>query len=927
MAETYADRVPLLATKLLIPRARRNLVARPRLIERLNAALGHPVTLVSAPAGFGKTTLVGAWAQGVSLPVAWLSLDEADDDPARFLLYLVAALQQADATIGRDVQGVLAASASPRVDAVMAALINDVAARPAEFALVLDDFHAVDATSIHEALRNLVEHQPPQLHLVIVTREDPPLPLARLRARGQLVELRAHDLRFAPEEAGQFLREVMGLPLDAHDIAALNARTEGWIAGLQLAGLSVRDRADASGFIAGLSGSHRHILSYLTEEVLSRQAEDVQRFLLETSILDKLSGELCDAVTGRSDSGVLLERLSAANLFLLALDDEGRWYRYHRLFAELLRDQLKAQPKDMTAELHRRASRWYAGAGMAGEAVEHAVAAADYATAVRLLESNALELLVQGYARAVEGWMRAIPAEWAARSPRANLAFAWMHLLRGTFAQAVPYVERLQALSSSGRMGAQEAPSITAEWLALQATLLSAQGRAAESMALARQALEIVPEQDGYVLSLIYLGLAGAYRLTDDYANAVQAYQRIIEYGRAAGNFGSEILGIAGLIQLTLNHGQLRSAFDIATQGIDRVERSGLLHPIAAAVYGALGQVHYERHHLEQARPYYLRACQVSTLSGYSDAEIGYDVILSRVCLMAGDLEASARELARAIELMRAVPPAWVREEVVAQQVRLALAQDDPATAEAALKGQGYSSGDDFAIPPLQPGRVVGYQAWQLYLSALRLVLYRAQGERDPQSLRRAVELAGRVIDGALQGRYLSVALEALLLRARMHALLEDDRACLADYARALELAAPEGYINIFVEAGPPVAEALAILLKGPLPEGVSPRYVQDILDAMPAARRAGPTRTEPAAPEPRSALLEAAAIEPLTERELEVLRLMAEDLTYEEVARRLVVSVNTVRFHVKGLYGKLGVAKRMAAIARARELGLLGGG
>ena len=243
--------------------------------------------------------------------------------------------------------------------------------------LVLDDFHALDEATIHAAVQELVEHQPPQLHLVIVTREDPPLPLARLRARGQLVELRAHDLRFAPEEAAHFLREVMGLPLEARDIEALNARTEGWIAGLQLAGLSVRDRADASGFIAGLSGSHRHILSYLTEEVLSRQPEDVRRFLLETSILDKLSGALCDAVTGRTGGAALLERLCGANLFLLALDDEGRGYRYHRLFAELRRDRLTAQHRETTAELHRRASRGYAGAGMASEAVEHAVAAAD----------------------------------------------------------------------------------------------------------------------------------------------------------------------------------------------------------------------------------------------------------------------------------------------------------------------------------------------------------------------------------------------------------------------------------------------------------------------------------------------------------------------------------------------------------------------
>jgi LuxR family maltose regulon positive regulatory protein len=406
----------------------------------------------------------------------------------------------------------------------------------------------------------------------------------------------------------------------------------------------------------------------------------------------------------------------------------------------------------------------------------------------------------------------------------------------------------------------------------------------------------------------------------------VQAYQRIIEYGRAAENFVSEILGIAGLIQLTLNHGSIRFAFEIATQGIDRVERSGLLHPISAAVYGALGQVHYEWNQLEQAHPYYLRACQVSNLSGYSDAEIGYDVILSRLYLTEGNLEASAREFGKAVDLMRAIPPAWVREEVAAQQVRLYLAQGRPAEAEAALKGLGFCSGDDFAIPPLAPGQTVGYSAGQLYLSALRLLLYRAQAGRDPARVGPAIELADRVVDGALQGRYLTVALEALLLRAEMHALRRDDGARLADYAKALELAAPEGFVRIFVENEGQVAEALEALLKGPLPEGVSPAYVRDILGAISTVHPAG--RSGLLAQGPRAAIGDAnAAIEPLTERELEVLRLMAEGLTYEEVAGRLVVSVNTVRFHVKGLYGKLGVAKRIAAVERARALGLLDSG
>ena len=909
---------PLLQTKLYIPPPRPNLVPRPRLIERLNAGLYRKLTLISAPAGFGKTTCISEWVHALDCPVTWLSLDSADDDPGRFFAYLIAALQKVDANLGREIEGVLRAGQLPPGEVISTTLSNDVLELEDRFLLILDDFQVIQDRFILQVMQKMVSNLPPPLHLVLLTREEPSLPLARLRANNQLTEIRARDLRFTDPEADRFLNEVMDLSLSPADIAVLKDKTEGWIVGLQLAGLSVRDRADPSRFIATLSGSHRFILSYLTEEVLARQPEEIQSFLLQTSILNRLNGDLCNAVTGRTDGHALLEQLFNANLFLIPLDDEQRWYRYHHLFADLLRDLQNTRQKDETAELHRRASHWYAQAGIdergtfVSEAIEHALAAEDYAMAVHMLESHAMDMIMQWRVKTVNGWMQALPPEWAAQSPKTNLAFAWMHVLGGTtYTQASPYLERLQAMFSDSEMG-QEDASLQAEWLALRSNLLNAQGKPAESLELASQALEIVPEQDGYVRSQIYMGMAGAYQQMDDYAHAVEAFQMIVQHGRAAANFVSEMLGLSGLGLMALEHGQLHFAFEIASQGIERIERSGSLPPISAAVYGELGQIYYHWHQLEQAQDHFLRAVQVSTLSGYSDAEIYHGVILSRLRQMEGDLEAAAREIQKAVARMQADAPATVREEVVSQQVRIYLAQNRLTAAETALKGQGFSLQGKFAIPDLPPDQNITPSVGLLYNSGLRILLYRAQARGELAGLRRGIELADRLIAGALQRQYIPVALETLLLRARMHAVLGNDQASLADYASALELAEPEGFISVFVEEGWPVAEALRILLEQNRLGAVQPVYVEEsILAAFSSPRQSAKKES-------------AALIEPLTDRELDVLRSMAEGLKYEEIAARLFISLNTVRSHVKAIYGKLNVNNRTKAIEMARQLRIL---
>ena len=403
--------IPILATKLYIPLPRPNVVLRPRLIERLNEGLHRKLTLISAPAGFGKTTLVSAWVAGCERPVAWLSLDEGDNDPTRFLTYLVAALQTIAPNIGEGVLGVLQSPQPPPTESILTALLNEITTLPDNFVLVLDDYHVIDAKPVDDALTFLLEHLPPQMHLVITTREDPQLPLARLRARGQLTELRAADLRFTPAEAAAFLNQVMGLNLSAEDIAALEDRTEGWIAGLQLAALSMQGREDVPGFIRAFAGDHRYIVDYLVEEVLQRQPERVRSFLLQTSILDRLNGPLCDAVTGQEEGNARLEALERGNFFVVPLDDKRHWYRYHHLFADVLSAHLLAEQPDQVATLHRRASAWYEQHGSAADAIRHALAAEDFERAADLVELAVPAMRRSRQEATVLGWLKALPDE------------------------------------------------------------------------------------------------------------------------------------------------------------------------------------------------------------------------------------------------------------------------------------------------------------------------------------------------------------------------------------------------------------------------------------------------------------------------------------------------------------------------------------
>ena len=912
----------LTRTKLIVPPLRPKLVSRPRLIERLNQGLqsGHNITLVSAPAGFGKTTCISEWVNVLDCPVSWLSLDPADDDPGSFFAYFLTALQKVDAKLGQEIEFILHSGQLPPGEIISKTLANDILELEERFLLILDDFHVIQDQSILQVLEELITNLPQPLHLVILTREEPPLPLARLRANNQLTEIRAGDLRFTGNDTGRFLNDVMGLSLSQADVAVLEDKTEGWIAGLQLAGLSIQDRTDPSSFIAALSGSHRFILSYLTEEVLSHQPQEIQHFLLNTSVLNRLNGDVCNAVTGRADGRSMLEKLYHANLFLIPLDDKQEWYRYHHLFADLLRELQHSLQKEKIAELHQRASNWYAQAGgegdtFASEAIEHALSAKDYPLAVELLESYAIRLIMQGHVKRVNSWVQAIPEQWQSQSPKTNLAFAWMHLLRGDYIQASPYLERLRAPltgdSNESQLSESEA-SLKAEWLVLQSLVIYGQSKTMESKTIAESALAIVPEGDSRVRSLAYYVLASDYRILGEYQQAVEIYQKSIHFGRASNNLVAEMMSTVALGEMALEHGELHLAYEITTPVIDRVEGADSLPPTSAGVYGLLGEVYYQWRQLRRAREYIKRAHQLTTLGGYNSITILYLTLLSRLSQAEGDLEAAYLEIKKAFELLQVDTVNSVRQRAVSQQVRVHLARNRPAAAETALKGLGFSFQDQFSFPTLHAEQNLSQATGQLFNSSLCVLLHRNRAGRDSAGLKQGMELADQLVAHAYKSQCIIVALETLLIRAQMHSILRNNVDSRADYVRAVELAEPEGIIGVFCEQGPSVAEALTKLAKDNQFRDAQSKFVTRILSAISTLQFPDAGNRMPP------------LVEPLSEREIEVLHLMAEGLKYKEIAGRLFISLNTVRFHVKTIYGKLNVRNRTQAIEVARQFQIL---
>ncbi|MEO8956449.1 MAG: AAA family ATPase [Ktedonobacteraceae bacterium] len=623
---------PILATKLYLPPLRPNVVSRPRLLERLNEGLHRKLTLIAAPAGFGKTTLVSEWVAFIKRPTAWLSLDEGDNDPARFLAYLVAALQTIAATLGEGVLAVLQSPQPPPIESILTALLNEISTLPDDFVLVLDDYHVLDAKAVDMALAYLVEHLPPQMHLVIATREDPQLPLARLRARSHLTELRAADLRFTASEASTFLSQVMGLSLSAADIAALEDHTEGWIAGLQLAALSMQGHQDVAGFIRAFAGDHRYIVDYLVEEVLQRQPEPVRRFLLQTSILDRLNGSLCDAVTGQEEGHARLEALERGNFFVVPLDDTRHWYRYHHLFAEVLSAHLMAEQPDQVATLHRRASAWYEHNGSTVDAIRHALAAKDFGRAADLVELAVPAMARNRQEATVLGWLKTLPDELVRARPVLSVHYAGALLLNGELEGVEARLRDAERWLDTSADRAELAPAPSAEMIVVdeaefrglpgsiaiyRAAIAMALGDVANTMKYARRVLDLVPE-DNHLRRGSAAGFLGlAYWTSGDLEAAHRSYAECMALVQRAGHISDAIGCSIALADIRIGQGRLREAMSTYERGLQlATEQSAILLRGAADMHVGMSELHRERDDLDAATQHLLRSKELGELAG-----------------------------------------------------------------------------------------------------------------------------------------------------------------------------------------------------------------------------------------------------------------------------------------------------------------------
>ncbi|MBE3037311.1 MAG: helix-turn-helix transcriptional regulator, partial [Chloroflexi bacterium] len=773
---------PILATKLYAPTHRPKLVPRPGLIDRLNEGLHRKLTLISAPAGFGKTTLASEWIAGCKRPSAWLSLDEGDSDFARFLMYLVAALQTMKADIGTRILAVLHSPQQAPTESVLTSLINEINDMPDDFILVLDDYHAIDAKSVDEALAFLLEHLPPQMHLVIATREDPDLPLARWRARGQLTELRAADLRFAAAEASQFLNQAMGLNLSEDSITALENRTEGWIAGLQMAALSMQGRPDAAGFIQAFSGSHRFVLDYLLEEVLQRQPERVRGFLLQTAILDGLCGPLCDAVTGREDGGEMLEALERGNLFVVPLDDKRQWYRYHHLFADVLQAHLMEAQPDRVSILHRRASEWYEKNGLPPEAISHALAADDFERAAGLIELAGPAMEGSPQSATWLGWVRALPDELVRARPVLSVWYAYA-LFGGAEIEAAESrlkdAEQWLANPSAKMVVVDERQfrSLPATIAVARAYHALALGDVEGTVTYARRALDLLPEED-HVRRQQATGLLG---ITCWASGDLEAAGRVFaEYNRklrSVRNIPDAIGTAFVLADIRIAQGHLNEAASTLEQSLQFVVDQGEpLPPDAAHLYRGLSELCRERGELEAAAQYLARSKELGgqgELLGWQHRLCVAQALMKQV---QGDMDGALDLLYEAERLYVRTPLPVVRP-ISAMKAQIWVAQGKQAEALGWARERGLSVDDDLS-----------YMHEFEHITLARAFMARYKNDPD-DSIHKAMGLLERLLQAAEESGRTGSMIEILVLQACAHEAKGDISLALASLERALTLA------------------------------------------------------------------------------------------------------------------------------------------
>ncbi len=885
----------LITTKLFKPTLRRELVPRPHLVAALNAGLSGKLTLVSAPAGYGKTTLLGEWIDQQEVPFGWVSLDAKDNDPDRFFSYLIAGLQAIDVTVEDNILSNLQTQSGDKVGAFLLPLINQISASADHFALVLDDYHRIHDQEIHNALTYLLENLPPNMHLVIATRSDPPLRLAKLRAQGELCEVRVDDLRFTVEEAVQYFNQSMGLGMSPSDITILTQKTEGWIVGLQLAGITLQKHPDKHQFVVTFAGDDRYIADYLLDEALNRQPAQIQSFLLQTSILDRLCASLCDSVTGWDDSQSLLTALEQANLFLVPLDHQRVWYRYHHMFADLLQNRLKLSKSAQLRDLHRKASIWYEDNSLLADAINHAVAADEMGRIVQLTENLAIHKMDAGELDVLIAWLDRQPNSLLLRHPWLLVARSWVFLNTGKYDAVETSLTELEDILSAESYSKGLVSSIQGHIAAIRSYLAEMRSDPNTAIQLAEDALKFLPEKNVQLRAFVATRLANALSWMGDLERAIDALREAGDAAKAAEDGQLALTAHSEMATLQFVTGQLSEAIEsfeeIKSYAEFLAQKDGRRLPAMGMIFRQLGSALLERNRLSEAKYYASEAVQICQQWGEKDTLMHALLVLAKVNFFHGEFDKYEHYIDQAIQVSKSIS-ILSHSFVIAFRYHYLLVRGELEEVEIWSRDSALSIDDEIRFD-----QRIDYQNFA------RLLAAKGNYEHALQIIKKLVILAENA--GA---KFYTIKLYVLLAKILQQMNQPED--AIQALEKALAIASPEGYVRSFLDEG----ELIAQLVYQAAQEGIYPEYCQRLLDEF--SKEVSVPRDSQGRP--------GDLVEPLTERELEVLGLIAQGSTNQEIARDLYLSLYTVKSHARNIFSKLGVKNRTEAVAKARLFGLL---
>ncbi|HEX5166271.1 MAG TPA: LuxR C-terminal-related transcriptional regulator [Thermomicrobiales bacterium] len=890
-AREILPRDPQLITKLLPPPSPRDLIARPHLAKAIEPKPGQQITLISAPTGFGKTTAMQEWASTTERAVCWVSLDSGDNEPDGFWSYVVSAIERGQPGFSATARSLLHTPEAVSAEYVVTAIINELAQIPDPVSLILDDYHLISNEIIHRSMRFLIDHLPAHVHLLVAGLSDPPLGLPRLRAQGRLIELRGPDLCFQPDDTAALLIETLGLSLSAADVQNLQQRTEGWVAGLRLAALALRQQSDPAAFIDGFNGNHRSVGDYLADDVLGRQPEEIQRFMIETSILNQMSGPLCDAVSDRHDSQAILETLEHANAFLVPLDDRRQWFRYQGLFADVLRERFARAGDEVIRTIHRRAAIWYYEQRMTRDAMRHALASGDLDLVAEIVEQRACPMLASGELETIKRWIEPLPREMIERRPILGCLRAWVLVLTGRVDEAEPLLDAVEA-----QMSDDERQAI-GEIAAIRAYAARLRHEIPRAIELSRQARALTPASSFSVRRAIALNYGIALWWRWEAAEAERAFREAADLAEAGGELGAAVVARCHLARIRSDQGYLDQAWELFQEAAGLAEHWNVSSlPSQSFVHLGMAYVLIERDDLDAAETCLTECIRLGTAGGKIDHVMLAHVELTRVALARGDLDAAHNAIRAAQTTIDQHPVVHLAAEIALVQVMLWLAEGDLAAASTwATETLARAGGQAETLS--EPER--------LALVHLRL----AQDEAaDAEAI--LASLHERSAATFPKG-WNTCRIVTLILLARVHDAAGRHDAARDTLDEALRIAQPLGHIRTFAEHG---AALVPLLVRIQPNAAISRAYLDRLLDActpattaMPSATTLGPVTTA------------------LTRRELQVLRHIQDGLSNREIAEALFVTVGTVKRHTNSIYSKLAVNSRTQALAKARLLRLIG--